>query len=537
MKKIILFLVFAGTLTSFLSCKKSLIELQSQSNYDYNSYFANSDALNQATIATYATLLHDGLWSREYYFIFDLMGYEAKRTTNMQGDLAQLATYTFGTNQPQLGQLWGSLYRMIFRANVVIDRVNAWNPSVVADQQSAKQYVAEAKFLRAYSYFNLVALWGKVPLITSYDSTLATDYPQRAATADVWAFVEKDLTDAATNLPVTYPTTQLGRATRGAANSLLGRVYMFEKKWAAAQTILSTVVSSATYSLDPSYDNLFGVNNQNSPENIFQVMNQQWTDWGIGNQYYVFGGQETWGGKATHSDRAQEYGFKDWWNVYVSTVTVNAFHYTNPVTSTAYTDPRAFSTFYGTKASGGDTVYCRQCVLGTNGAPATGTLPFSYPFNAADAQGDYSWKKYEYYDQVFSYGGPQSGINGQVIRYADVLLMLAEAYIQQGNTGGQPLALINQVRARSGAFAYIALGNQTNATSIIMRERQLEFAGEQSRYFDLLRWGILKQTENSERAAEPGDGTQPFLDKHLLFPIPDVEKNYNPNAAVTNGWN
>src|ERR1700730_11109835 len=94
MKKIFKLVLIFSILVAWLSgCKKSLIELQNQSAYSYSNYFNNSDALNQATVATYATLLHQGLWSREYYFIFDLLGYEAKKTTNMQGDLAQLADY------------------------------------------------------------------------------------------------------------------------------------------------------------------------------------------------------------------------------------------------------------------------------------------------------------------------------------------------------------------------------------------------------------------------------------------------------------
>lgn len=533
MKKIFIYLLIAATVISLESCKKSLLDLKSKSNYDYSTFFSTKDALNQAVIATYATLLHDGLWSREYYFIFDLLGYDAKKTTNLQGDLAQLADYSFGTNQTQIGQLWSSLYRMAFRANVVIDRVNAWNAdSAALYPQLAKQYVAEAKFLRAYAYWNIVNLWGAAPLITSYDSLLSNTSFPRSPAASIWAFVESDLTSAIPDLPVAYnAATDLGRATKGAATALLGKTYLYEKKWSSAQTTLTQLTQSPfTYSLDPSYDNLFSTTNQSSPENIFQVMNAAWTDWGIGNQYYVFGGQETWGGTATHSDRAQEYGFKDWWNTYISTTAVNAFHYPNPTDATPYVDPRAYSTFYGDKPSGGDTVYCEQC--------STGKI--SYPFNTADAQGDYSWRKYEYYNLVSSYGGPASAINGQVIRYADVLLMLAESYIQQGDFGSQPLALINQVRARVGAVAYTSLGaDQTSAMNILMRERQLELCGEQSRYFDLIRWGIAKQTINTERAAEPGDGTQPFLDKNVLFPIPDVEKNYNPNVAkeVQNGWN
>lgn len=531
MKRIIIY--FAGLIAAIniIACDESKLDLKSQSAYDFSTYFNSSDGLNQAVIATYATLLHNGLWSREYYFIFDLLGHEAKKTTNLQGDMAQLADYSFGTSQAQIGQLWNSLYRLVLRSNVVIDRASVWQPTVAADQQKAKQYIAEARFLRSYAYFNIVNLWGKAPLITAYDSTVANNYPSRSSAESIWSFIENDLTLAAADLPVTYDAaTGLGRVTKGAAIALLGKTYLYQKKWAQAQTTLAQLTTAPyTYSLDPSYENLFSSTNQSSPENIFQIMNAKWTDWGIGNQYYVFGGQETWGGKATHSDRAQEYGFKDWFNVYVPTTTVKAFQYPNPSTGAAYVDPRAKFTFYGNKESGGDTEYCQKCEGGK----------IAFPFKADDPQGYFVWKKYQYYNEVASYGGPQSSINGQVIRYADVLLMLAEAYIQQGKTGDEPLALINQVRKRAGAMAYTTLGAQPAATNLLIRERQVELCGEQSRYFDLIRWGIAKQTINSQRAAEPGDGKQPFADKNVLLPIPDVEKNYNPNVAkdIANGWN
>ncbi|GLU53719.1 hypothetical protein Dfri01_31800 [Dyadobacter frigoris] len=175
-------------------------------------------------------------------------------------------------------------------------------------------------------------------------------------------------------------------------------------------------------------------------------------------------------------------------------------------------------------------MYCEKCASGK----------ISFPFKAADPQGYYVWRKYEYYNEVATYGGPASSINGQVIRYADVLLMLAESYIKQGKTGAEPLALINQVRKRVNAFQYTSLGaSQNDAMTVLMRERQLEFTGEQTRYFDLIRWGIAKQTINATRAAEPGDGKSPFQDKNVLLPIPDVEKNYNPNVAkdIANSWN
>jgi len=530
MKKLIIYLLLLNTALFSGSCKKSLLDLKSQSAYDYNTYFNNSTALNQATIATYSTLLHQGLWSREYYFIFDLLGMEAKPTGNLQGDFRNLFSYNFGSNLAEIGQLWGSLYRMIFRANVVIDRASAWAPTNPADIQNVKQYVAEVKFLRDYAYFNIVNLWGNAPLITAYDSAINNNYTPRSPASSIWSFIETDLAAAIPDLPVTYGTANLGRATQGAAIALLGKTFLYEKKWANAQTQFGLLTQAPyTYKLDPVYDSLFSISNQNSPEDIFQVMNAPYNPSNGSNQYYEFGGQETWGGVVTLSDRAQEYGFNDWWNVYVTTSAVNTFHYPNPVNASAYIDPRAYSTFYGNKPSGGDTVYCEACASGKK----------SYPFNAADPQNDYSWRKYEYYYLTPTYGGPASPINAQVIRYADVLLMLAESYIQQGNFGGQPLALINQVRARAGAIAYPDLGgSQTSAMTILMRERQLELCGEQSRYFDLIRWGLAQQTINSEITAEPGvTGTQPFTPKNLLFPIPDIEKDYNPNCTVSNGWN
>lgn len=532
MKKLAIYIPVVIIALGAGSCKKSLLNLKSESAYDYNTYFATDTALNQAVIATYSTLLHNGLWAQDYYFMFDLLGYEAKKTTNMQGSLTQIASLNFSSNESDIGVLWNSLYRLNFRANVVIDRANAWKPTDPANQKNARQFIAEARFLRSYAYWNIVNLWGAAPLITSYDSLLNNKYFPRTPAAQIWSFIENDLSAAIPDLPVSYDTaTNLGRATKGAAIALLGKTYLYEQKWALAQSTFEQLLQAPfTYDLDPSYDHLFSPTNQVSVENIFQVIDGPWTSWAIGNQYYMFGGQETWGGKATHSGRAQEYGFNDWWNCYITTTAVNAFTYPSPVDGTRYTDPRAYSTFYGTPASGGDTVYCEQCATGKK----------SYRFNAADPQGDYSWRKYEYYNLVPTLNGPQSSISAQVIRFADVLLMLAEAHIQQGDFGSVPLGLINRVRQRVGALPYPSLGSSsTAAMAILMRERQLELCGEQSRYFDLIRWGIAKQTINAERAAEPGDGTQPFQDKNLLFPIPDVEKNYNPNVAkqVQNGWN
>jgi len=540
MKKNIKSLMAGGLVLLSIGCKKDLT-LVNKGAYDATTYFTSDSSINQAVIGTYSGLLHQGLWSREWYFTFDLLGYDAKPAAPISSDFLQLVQYNFTPNQNEVQETWAALYQIVLRANVVITSAQAWTPVTPAEQADKNQYLGEAKFLRAYAYFNLVTLYGRVPLHTVYypsPTPAQLDLP-RSSVADVWQQIEKDLTDATnaqTGLPVSYPATSYGRATLGAAVALLGKSYLYEKKWAQAQTELTMLTTTPfSYALAPVYNDLFDDPNQDdpakNPETIFQVMNQAWTSWSIGNQYSVFGGQETWGGKATQSDRAQEYGFNDWGNVYISNTAVKAFTYPNPQNPAVnYVDPRAAFTFYGDAASGGQTQYCQQC-----------TVPIAYPFvtqGSITGQG-YRWLKYEYYNKVASYGGPQSGINGQVIRYADVLLMLAESYIQQGNTGAVPLGLINQVRSRPSVNAplYTSLGSQTQAMGILMLERQLELTGEESRYFDLIRWGIAQQTINAEMQIEIG--TQPFQPKNVLFPIPLQEKNTNPAVAgdIAGDWN
>jgi hypothetical protein len=504
-------------------CNKSL-DLQNKSAYTAQTYFTNDVAINQAVVATYAPLLHVGMWAREYYFIFDMLGWDAKPDAPLQGDLLSISQMNFEPSEFYLSEQWKSLYRIIYRANLVIESADAWQPVTATETANKKQYLGEAKFLRAYAYFNLVNNWGRVPLHTSVKETSHNPLASRASVADVWALIEQDLKDAEDGLPLSYPAQWLGRVTKGAATALLGKSYLYEKKWPEAQAELTKLTTAPfSYTLAPNYNDLFSETNQSNPETIFQVMNKPYQP-GDRDDYFEDAQERGIAGLGTHTARAQEYGFNDWANVFVTDAVVKSFTYANPSTNAAgYVDPRAKFTFYGDASSGGQTAYCQECAGGA----------IAYPY----ATRGYRWLKYEYYNKVAQIGGTYSGINGQVIRYADVLLMLAEAYIQQGNTGSAPLALINQVRNRVGAVAYQSLGDQASAFDILKRERRLELSGEQTRYFDLIRWGIAKQTLNAERAAE-GDNHQ-FQDKNRYFPIPQYEKDTNPNVAkdVADDWN
>jgi starch-binding outer membrane protein, SusD/RagB family len=170
-----------------------------------------------------------------------------------------------------------------------------------------------------------------------------------------------------------------------------------------------------------------------------------------------------------------EFGFNDWFNVFASNSLVESFTYEiNGVSG--YVDPRAYHTFYGDAASGGDTdFYCDTCV--NNVQP--------YPFESKG----YSYKKYQRYEILEKEGVPQSPINSKYLRYADILLQKAECHLMINNNTTEALALINQVRARAGAELYDDLGS--NPMAILKLERRLELSGEQVRFWDLVRWGEL----------------------------------------------
>ncbi|MDJ1473335.1 RagB/SusD family nutrient uptake outer membrane protein [Xanthocytophaga flava] len=535
MKKITLSLLAAGLLLAS-SCSNDALDIKNQNAYSDATYFKTATQFNEAVIATYSVFLHQGMYSRDWYFLFDLLGNDAERDAPLLGDLLQLHDYSYGTTQQQITSLWGSLYRMIYRANLVIDKAGQWSPELPEEITKKNQYLAEAHFLKGFAEFQLVALWGRVPLRPDYFSSTAYAAP-RATIAEGWEAVEADLKAAIEGLPVTYASADLGRATQGAAIALLGKAYLYQKKYALASTELEKLTKPPfAYALNPNFDNQFSESNGTSPETVFDIPHK-WVDAATGQQTYYFGGQEAWGGLATHSGRAQEYGWNDWRNVFISNAAVQAFTYLDEE-GESYTDPRAKLTFYGDAASGGDTDFCQTCPaskitpLPSYAANSPNGGPFPYPFEAAG----YRWRKYENYEVVEQFGGPQSNINSQVIRFADVLLLLAESYIQQSNMEAA-LPLINQVRVRVNAFPYTQLGNQTEAMKLLMRERQLELCGEQSRWFDLNRWGIAKQTINPEKQA--AIGSQPLTDKYLLLPIPEAEKLTNSAVAsdIADDWN
>lgn len=510
--------IFAG------ACNKDTLDVPNENKYDGNSFFNNATAAREASTAMYSPLLFQGMYEREFYFIFDLLGNDADKNFPLQGGLLEFPLYTYTPNNGELNYLFNSCYKMVFRTNFVIDMAEKWSPTEESEIALKERITGEARFLKSLAYFWLVACYGDVPLKKKLDDHYVLQ-SERTPRAEIWADIEANLADAITRLPLAqdYASTDYGRASKGAAVAMLGKVYLYQQKYNEAIARFTQLMAAPyDYALAGSLDDIF-IKDQKTKETIFAVMHGEWQGWGVGNAYGMFGGQEQWGGKMTHTGRAMEYGFNDWWNVLLSKALVDAFKYKDEA-GNDYIDPRAALTFYDDGTHGGDTEFCDECDDG----------PIVY--SSVVKEGQVSWRKYELYESREKYGNPDSYINSQVIRYADVLLMLAEAYIET-NQISSALPLINAVRARSGAFQYTTLGSQEQARNILRHERQIELAGEQTRFFDLVRWGTLVNTINAEK--QVSIGSQPVKPYHVLLPIPQTERDANPklDAQVKDNWN
>ncbi|MGL4632034.1 MAG: RagB/SusD family nutrient uptake outer membrane protein, partial [Leadbetterella sp.] len=398
-KRLIQALAVLGTTFVLGACDTDFSEVKNEANYDDASYFRTQPQFNEAVLGVYSILLNKGFYSRDWYFIFDLMGNDAERSAALLGDLQQLSEYTHPTGHPQVNDLWVGFYRMVFRANLVLDKTKDWNPTTDNDKKLKTQYIAEARFLRGYANFHIAMLWGNAPLRKSYQESSTLGMP-RTSVNEIWKFAEEDFAAAATDLPARMPAADKGRATKAAAQSMLGKAFLYQKKYADAATQFEKVVNEGGYKLNASYDDQFSKTNNSSAETIMDVPHR-WFGWGNNgaNAYYMFGGQEAWGGRTTHTGRAQEYGFNDWNNVFVSDALMASFKYKDE-TGKNYIDPRAALVAYGDAASGADTAFCDAC--------SKGKIKYNY------AVSGYKWRKYEPYEFQEKIGEPNSEINSQV---------------------------------------------------------------------------------------------------------------------------
>jgi hypothetical protein len=507
--------MLAGTVLA--GCRD--LEVTNPNQQSSDSFWRTAADANRGLTATYNALLMNGTFNRWQIFANDIRSDIGSAQVSPWGDLANfnafvLNDYNFEVNR----ELWIHNYELIGRANQVIANV----PGIAMDAGERDRIVAEAKFLRALAYFNLVTLFENIPLVTAPPT--GTERPASAPPAETWAQIERDLTEAAAVLPAEYAgTDSRARATKGAALAMLGRVKLQmagvldqDAKWGEAATTLAQVVALGRYSLLPNYgDNFIEARDFNNPESLFETSTEDQFPVGVtGISFPKMIGPCYRPGpplpefNPTFCDGRPTRWYFDQFNA--------------SRTTTGEVDPRMDVTLLYERAD-----RATEQVFGRNRAaffvdnPASGvredTMIFFRKYGEWQSSTDQRW---------------DNPINYKVIRYADVLLMQAEALNESGAAKATAVAPLNLVRARVGKGAVSATLSTEQLRDTILYERMFELGLEASRFNDLRRHGLLSPALVSH---DP-DFANFVVGKSERLPIPTTERNLNPNVPQNFGW-
>jgi hypothetical protein len=490
------------------SCSDDFIEVPNENTLTESSFWQNEAHALQALTAAYASLQgFDG--SKWTFFEENYIGvtYRSDEIYNNQAEAygRALASFTSTTDESTGFNLWRTCYTGIGRANQIIRRVPGI-ADIPADSRAG--IVAEAHFLRALNYFYLVCSFENVPLVTEYETDPDNLYPSQATPAAVWAQIERDLNDAVGGLPESYPDEWKGRVTKWAAKAMLGKVLLFQEKWPEAESAFREVVESGQFSLLPQYADNFNGNSENGPESVFEIQ---------------FSGDRANGNDERHpfNYEVTPYALGGWELFYPSEWLKDEMK-KDLKTDGSFSDRVLASIFFDAPESEMFNLDTKETV--------------KYADVAAGLNHPVYWKKFNNNTDVNNY----VGTNVTLIRYADVLLMYAEALNENGKTT-EAIQQVDVVRARSGAAG---LGNMTKdalRTQIRHHERPCELAMEFGiRWLDLYRWEKGSAAKESTRATLVAHG-KTFIDnyaepKHRLNPIPAQERSINPNLEQNPGW-
>ena len=504
MKKI---LVLAGVigLSSILSCDNSDLDKINPNGVTFDTYFTNDSELTAGINSAYALMQGFGLGGREWFFVHDLRGDEmASGGGQLEAPRNQLLIGAHDAGNSVARDVYTGWFRVIHRANVVIESSNKTNASFTAATKT--RIAGEARFLRALAYYELGTLWGGVPLNTEYVKSVEGSKP-RATQQEVYKQVIDDLKAAETALPDSYAASEAGRATKGAAQTLMARTYLQQGDYASAKTELEKVVNSGRYRIVDNYLDLTNEEGEFNAESIFEIV------FSNSNGTFNWSGPDGDGNSSQEECmRTQEYSPIGWRNIIPSNKMIDSYERT--AKGDTKNDPRFDMSFW----KAGDSYNNGKDVMNDNAVQG----------NVSKLDGKdlkISWRKYSILYKSNT-NSASSGINLRVMRYADVLLMLAECENELGNSA-KAITLMNQVRARKSVDmpAYptknYPCDTKAKVFEAIQHERYVELAAEQVRNFDLLRW-----RKNKKLTTEPI--TYFAANKHELLPIPQSEIDNNP---------
>lgn len=536
--KVRLVLALGLLLGGATSCEKDLLDKQPLTAISDATFWRTA---NDATLAlngvydTGAGFTGYNFWAATSMVNLDLMagnGSEKELIPDQFTDGSLNSAYSF------VGAYYSQAYRQITRCNNFLGNID----KVSMDAAQKNIMINEVRTIRAYNYFNLALYFGDVPLIQRLLTVDEANSVTRTPKAEVWAFCETELKEAAAVLPPSVPDAMQGHMTAASALAILGRLQLAAKKWSDAATSYKTIMDFGYYSIDPRYRELFLNAGELSREII---MSQQYIKDTYNHALLQYLTPETWGGWHQYSpfnELVKEYECTDGLPITQSPL----YDRNNPYNNR---DPRLDFTVM---ISGRTTFRGRTY----SALPGT-TLP--------DRLNQYPgvWSGYAIYkfleDDPSIATTSNDGNNFPLIRYAEVLLGYLEARVEAGGAIDRALldATINRVRGRQAVrMPAVTTTDPVALRAIIRRERRVEFAFEGLRYFDCLRWGILG-TENNRQFTGmkltntpatykdyPVDAEGYYLykrrnfvvGKNELWPIPQSERDLNKNLTQNPGY-
>ncbi|MEO5996888.1 MAG: RagB/SusD family nutrient uptake outer membrane protein [Chitinophagaceae bacterium] len=478
------------------SCKKSL-NLAPKGSATTATYYKTEADAKAAVTGAYSNLANP-LYRDEIIVTINIVGAD-DGIPFLTGNAERVSLWRYNfttTNAFTSGNPWSNSYIGIQRCNVAILRI----PSIEMDVALRTRYVAEAKFIRALHYFNLVRLFGGVPTVTTETTSLDDVNVKRNTIDEVYTQIESDLKDAESVLPKNYSSSaDIGRATSGAAKSLLAKAYLTRAGnnaaspfWAQAAAKAKEVIDlGAGYDLWANYKDVFSKVNKGGKESVFEIAFS--TDLNNGNNFatgYAPRGSPIVPGTGSGILRVSKSLFDQFQDI----------------------DQRKVITFL--------TTYLNPA----NGQAVSLSITDTDPAKAVSF-----WKLA---DSTAKVSG-QAGKDFPYLRYSDVLLMYAEALNESASGPNvEAYAALNRVRLRAGISPVSGL-NQQQFRNSVLTERRREFCFEGHRWFDLVRTGRLQAAVNAETSFGRAPTIQAF---HSLFPIPQREIDANSSLVQNSGY-
>jgi starch-binding outer membrane protein, SusD/RagB family len=477
-------------LSLILSSCSDFLEENPKTDIFVTNYYKTEQDLVESVNSIYAYLnaMSDFPYGGVYFDPFwTIMGDGSDEMNNNYAaltDYEQISNFNFSVRNGSLYTLWQIQYKTIYVANLAIEHIP--DPSIVISDNMRARLMGEAKFLRGLMYFNLVRMFGSVPLVLESDGPIK---PFASPVEDIYAQVIEDL-QAAENLPSKneYAVGDgRGRATKYAAKGILAKVYLTLHRYQDASDKANEVIESGDYSLWDNYEDVFKIANRGGKESVFSV--------GFGDA----------GGSLIFWEEA---GF----NVRLLPLQLSQPHYGITENTHGWTVGTRYA--YDSYEPGDE---------------RRGVTFFDYPIKNANGTLDYTPYIRKYWDSIAEPRGQPSSQDFPLLRYSDIYLMYAEANNELGNTA-IAYEYINLVRNRANLTDLQSGLDKDAFRNAILMERMHEFLCEGQRWFDLVRTGTL---ETMVPLAKPGVNPKP---ENYLFPIPQAERDVNPNLPQNTGY-